>query len=63
MFIYTVVVLPIGIYVDFILLSYYSMVDVPVVHIQIIYYNHILLLTKQNLEFINGVNNMVMLNR
>ena len=35
-----VVVLPIGIYVDFLLVSYYSVVDVLVVHIWILYYNH-----------------------
>ena len=64
MLLYTVVMPPIGIYIDLLLVSYNSMVDVLTVHIQILYYNcNILLLTKQNLEFICGVNNMVKLNK
>ena len=52
---------PVGIYPDFFLVTSYTMVDVLVVHIQILYYTHnILLLTKQDLEFIH-VNNMVIL--
>ena len=53
MFIYTMVVPPISICLDFLLVSYYSMLDVLVVHICILYYNHniFLLLTKQNLDF------------
>ena len=48
---------------NFLLVSYYSMVDVPVVHILILYYNYILLLTKQNLKFVHGANNMVIVNK
>ena len=40
LFIYTVVVLSVGIYADFLVVSYYSMVDVLVVHTQMLYYNH-----------------------
>ena len=65
---YTVVMPPIGMYTDFLLVSNYSMVDVPVVYIQILYYTrNILLLTKQIQEFIFGVTiwlyNMVILNK
>ena len=62
MLIYTVVMPPIGIYPDFLLLTDDTMVDVLVVQIQILYYiyNILLLLTKQKLEFICGINNMIM---
>ena len=65
MFIYTVVVPPIGIYTDFLFVTSYNMGDVLVVHIQILYYTHniLLLLTKQKLEFISDVTNMVILNK
>ena len=62
---YTVGVLPISTYMDFLLVSNYSMVDVLVLHIQIVYYtcNILLLLTKQKQEFICDVNKMVILNK
>ena len=64
MLIYIVVVLPISICVGFLLVSYYNMMDVLVVHILILYYNgKILLLTKQNIELICGVNKMAILNK
>ena len=52
-------------YMDFLLDSNYSMMDMLVVHIQIFYYtcNILLLLTKQKLEFICDVKNMVILNK
>ena len=53
----------IDIYPDFLLVTDYTMMDVLVVHIQILYYtcNILLLLKKQKFEFICDVNNMVML--
>ena len=47
----TVVMLPIGMHTDFLLIINYSMMDVLVVHVWILYYTHniLLLLTKQNL--------------
>ena len=60
--IYTVVVPPVGIYPDLLLVTDYTVVDVPVVHIRILYYTgNILLLTRQKLEFIGDVNNMSIL--
>ena len=60
---YTLVVPPIGIYPDFLLATNYTMVDVPVVHIWILYYalNILLHLTKQKLEYICDVNRRVIL--
>ena len=63
MLIYTVVVSPIGRYPDSLLATNNTVVDVLVAHIQILYYTHniLLLLTKQKLEFIHNVNNIVIL--
>ena len=64
MHIYTVVVPPIGLYTDFLLVSNFSMMDVLILHIWILYYMHnIVLLTKQKLEFMYDVNNMVIINK
>ena len=52
MLIYTVVIPPIGIYPDFLLITNYTMVDVLVVQIQILYYIHNTMLSSENGIFI-----------
>ena len=64
-YIYTVVVPPISIYTDFLLFINYSMLDMPVVPLWILYYTHnvLLLLTRQVLELICDVNSWAILNK